>query len=107
VWRENSCRGYSTSSQYFLWGGGGIKFLITVNNLPTNFFQACGFITSAGFSDVTPCSLIEICLRFGGTYCKMRVVTILHGVTSQKTVLFIVTAVRTYKFCGVGSCYRK
>jgi len=36
----------------------------------------------------------------------MRVVTILHGVTSQMTVLFIVTAVRTYKFSVVGSCYR-
>jgi hypothetical protein len=84
---------------------GGITFLITVNNLPANFFQGFGLIKSAGFSNVTPCSLIEIYGLSGGTYCIMRVVTILHGVTSQKTVLFIVTAVRTYRFSGVGLFY--
>ena len=85
---------------------GGDNIFITVNNLPANFIQAFGLIKSTGFSNVTPCSLIEIYGLFGRTYCIMRVVTILHGVTSQKTVLFIVTAVRTYKFSGVDSCYR-
>lgn len=44
-----------------------------------NFFQVFGLIKSTGFSNVTPCSPIGIYGLFGGTYCVMRVVTILHG----------------------------
>jgi len=78
------------------------------------------------FCDVTPCSLVEMYQRFGGTYCihlqlrrvnntekwiqreeertwslKMQAVGFfetwcrLHDVTFQKTISFIVTAMRT------------
>jgi hypothetical protein len=48
----------------------------------------------AVFWVVAPCSLVEVYQRFRGP-CSHQQQTTLHGATTQKTAIFILTAVRT------------
>jgi hypothetical protein len=66
------------------------------------FFSFFDFLISP-YCYVGPCSLVEVYLRYGTTYCShfrldfksRRNSTRLHSVTSQKTIIFIVTSVRS------------
>jgi hypothetical protein len=62
------------------------------------------------FWDAAPCSLVKIDRRFGGAYCFHRlgdpsISTWLHSVTSQKTVMFILAAVRTWNLTQKSHCF--
>jgi hypothetical protein len=52
----------------------------------------------AVFWDVAPCSLIDIDRRFRGAYCHHHQGLILHGATSQKTVIFITQMIKSDAF---------
>jgi hypothetical protein len=61
---------------------------------------SCKTLKNSVFLDITPCSLLKVRRRFGGTCClhppKRRLTLIgLHGVVSQKIELYITTAART------------
>jgi hypothetical protein len=49
----------------------------------------------AVFWVVAPCSLVEVYQRFRGPCCLPHQGVRLHGATTQKTAIFVLTAVRT------------
>jgi hypothetical protein len=100
-----------------------LRQMVAAHTLPCYIFKLGFNIKNTLFWDLTPRNLIEVYWRFGGTYlplfsrskskpCKqlarsyeMQYVPLkrrwtstgMHGVTSQKIVLFILTASRTSK----------
>jgi hypothetical protein len=47
---------------------------------------------SVVFRDVAPCRLVNADRRFKAAHCRHHQATILHGVTAQKTPIFILVA---------------